>query len=134
MVIFERELRAAGIEAGTAYRVIGRDDGQVLLADDEGHQRSFDPAGGIADRLESYEPADMELRAGDRIRWTRNDRELELVNTHQAEVTGIAGGMVQQPQRTGGSWPCRRMRRSCATATMPSTPPSMPARAARPTV
>jgi len=66
----------------------------VLIADDEGHQRSFDPAGGIAGRLEVYDPADMELRAGDRLRWTRNDREMELVNTHQAEVTAIAGGMV----------------------------------------
>ena len=36
----------------------------------------------------------MELRAGDRIRWTRNDAGLGLVNSQTAEVTGVRDGRV----------------------------------------
>ena len=37
---------------------------------------------------------EIELRAGDRIRWTRNDAGLGLVNSRTAEVVGIANGRV----------------------------------------
>ena len=36
----------------------------------------------------------MELRAGDRIRWTRNDAGLGLVNSQTAEVTAVREGRV----------------------------------------
>ena len=36
----------------------------------------------------------MELRAGDRIRWTRNDTGLGLVNSQTAEVDGVKDGRV----------------------------------------
>jgi len=36
----------------------------------------------------------MELRAGDRIRWTRNDTGLGLVNSDTAEVASVRGGRV----------------------------------------
>ena len=36
----------------------------------------------------------MELRAGDRIRWTRNDAGLGLVNSQTAEVTAVRDGRV----------------------------------------
>ncbi|MEX0503922.1 hypothetical protein AB3X55_10040 [Alphaproteobacteria bacterium LSUCC0719] len=41
-------LRAAGIEAGERYSVVGCEDGQVILADMDGRQYSFDPGGGTA--------------------------------------------------------------------------------------
>ena len=94
IVIFERDMRTTGIEAGERYSVAGREDGQVILTDRDGRQYGFDPGGGIADRVETYHPAEMTLQEGDRIRWTRNDKERGLVNTHQAEVTGVADGMV----------------------------------------
>ena len=36
----------------------------------------------------------MELRAGDRIRWTRNDMGLGLVNSQTAEVAAVRDGTV----------------------------------------
>ena len=36
----------------------------------------------------------MELRAGDRIRWTRNDAGLGLLNSQSAEVTAVRDGRV----------------------------------------
>ena len=39
----------------------------------DGKTRRIRPAGGVCYRLEIYETREMELRAGDRIRWPRND-------------------------------------------------------------
>ena len=42
-----------------------------------------------------YDAADMELRAGDGvIRWTWNDKEIKLINTHQAETTNIDSNQI----------------------------------------
>ena len=43
---------------------------------------------------EVYRAEDIELRAGDRIRWTRNDAGLGLVNSRTAEVLSVANGRV----------------------------------------
>lgn len=95
IVIFERDVRGTGIEAGERYIVTGREDGEVVLSDMFGRGTSFDPAGGIAGHVETYQPAEMTLQEGDSIRWTRNDKEYGLVNTHMAEITGVSDGMVR---------------------------------------
>ena len=41
-----------------------------------------------------YRSEGIELRAGDRIRWTRNDDGLGLVNSRTAEVLSVANGRV----------------------------------------
>ena len=41
-----------------------------------------------------YKTEAMELRAGDRVRWTRNDTGLGLVNSQTAEVAAVAVGKV----------------------------------------
>ena len=51
-------------------------------------------AGGRRGAIEVYRAENVELRAGDRIRWTRNDARLGLVNSHTAEVTAVAKGRV----------------------------------------
>ena len=43
---------------------------------------------------EVYRSETMELRQGDRIRWTRNDKSLGLVNSQTADVTGVKNGTV----------------------------------------
>ena len=44
--------------------------------------------------VEVYRTESMELRAGDRIRWTRNDTGLGLVNSDTAEVARVQGDRV----------------------------------------
>ena len=44
--------------------------------------------------VEVYKTDTMELRAGDRIRWTRNDAGLGLVNSGTAEVAAVKDGTV----------------------------------------
>jgi conjugative relaxase-like TrwC/TraI family protein len=94
VVLFERGISSAGIESGDTLPVLGNRDGVVYLETKQGEVVGLDPAGGMASNLEVYQTADMELRTGDVLRWTRNDKEFDLINTHQAEVTSVNDGKV----------------------------------------
>ena len=50
--------------------------------------------GGRRGGSEVYRTEGIELRAGDRIRWTRNDAGLGLVNSRTAEVLSVGNGRV----------------------------------------
>ena len=47
-----------------------------MLLHPDGKPRWIRPSGSIRYRLDVYEPRPIEIRAGDRIRWTRNDKKL----------------------------------------------------------
>ena len=95
---FHRPYKRLGVEKGDELRVAGVDQGAgtVTLAGGDGRTVAWEP-GRIAARaggVEVYKRETMELQAGDRIRWTRNDAGLGLVNSQTAEVTGVADGRV----------------------------------------
>ena len=98
VVGFHRPYKRLGVEKGDELRVAGVDGGAgtVTLAGKDGGSVAWEP-GRIAARaggVEVYKVDSMELRAGDRIRWTRNDAGLGLVNSETAEVTAVADGRV----------------------------------------
>ena len=68
----------------------------MLLDDGTGGKVARKPAqiGGRRGGSEVYRPEGIELRAGDRIRWTGNDDGLGLVNSRTAEVAGMKDGRV----------------------------------------
>jgi len=68
----------------------------VLLDDGRGGKVAWKPdeIGGRRGGSEVYRAEEIELRAGDRIRWTRNDAGLGLVNSRTAEVLRVAKGRV----------------------------------------
>ena len=68
----------------------------MLLDDGKGGSVAWKPAqvGGRSGGTEVYRSEGIELRAGDRIRWTRNDTGLGVVNSRTAEVLGVANGRV----------------------------------------
>ena len=75
---------------------VDRAAGTVTLAGKDGATVARQP-GRIAARaggVEVYRKETMELQAGDRIRWTRNDAGLGLVNSQTAEVTTVRDGRV----------------------------------------
>ena len=80
------------------YRRIGVDRKRrtVLLDDGRGGSVAWKPReiGGRRGGSEVYRAEEIELRAGDRIRWTRNDAGLGLVNSRTAEVLKVANGRV----------------------------------------
>ena len=98
VVAFHRPYQRLGVEKGDELRVLGanRDDGTVSLEGRDGEPVAWRPAklaarsGGV----EVYRSDTIELRAGDRIRWTRNDASLGLVNSATAEVAGVKDGTV----------------------------------------
>ena len=78
-----------------------QDDGRVLLAHPDGKDRRIDPAGYIRYRLDLYETRPMVLRAGDQVRWTRNDAARGLINGAHAQVLSIGPVNVKLRTRDG---------------------------------
>ena len=98
VVAFHRPYRRIGVEKGDERRVMGvdRKARAVLLDDGKGGRVGWKPEeiGGRRGGSEVYRAEEIELRAGDRIRWTRNDAGLGLVNSRTAEVLKVANGHV----------------------------------------
>ena len=79
--------------------VIGTEEGMVILAHPDGKERRFRPSGNAAWYLRICDTKRIELRAGDRIRWTRNHKvpprsfgqtgAPDLVNGGEAEIVEI---------------------------------------------
>ena len=98
VVAFHRPYKRIGVEKGDERRVAGIDHkaGAVLLDDGKGGKVAWKPEeiGGRRGGSEVYRREDIELRTGDRIRWTRNDAGLGLVNSRTAEVVAVKDGRV----------------------------------------
>ena len=98
VVAFHRPYKRIGVAKGEERRVAGvdRKDKTVLLEAPGGGTVAWKPSeiGGRQGGTEVYRRESIELRAGDRIRWTRNDKGLGLVNSGAAEVLGIRNGRV----------------------------------------
>ncbi len=98
VVAFHRPYTRIGVEKGDERSVVGVDPGnQEVLLDNGGKGIVRWKPGEIAGRKggsEVYKKDVIELRAGDRIRWTRNDKALGLINSRTAEVMSVEGGRV----------------------------------------
>ena len=98
VVAFHRPYKRIGVEKGDERRVMGvdRKARAVLLDDGKGGRVAWKPdeIGGRRGGSEVYRAEEIELRAGDRIRWTRNDAGLGLVNSRTAEILRVANGRV----------------------------------------
>ena len=98
MVAFHRPYKRIGVEKGDERRVTGVNHKarEVLLEGRDGGTVAWRPGeiGGRQGGSEVYRSEGIELRAGDRIRWTRNDDGLGLVNSRTAEVLSVANSRV----------------------------------------
>ncbi len=98
VVAFHRPYKRIGVEKGDERRVVRVDhrNREVLLHDGEDGTVRWKPGeiAGSKGGSEVYGTDAIELRAGDRIRWTRNDKALGLVNSRTAEVVAVEGGRV----------------------------------------
>ena len=98
VVAFHRAYRRIGVEKGEERRVshVDHQSRTVHLEDEKGGSVGWRPdmVGGRHGGVEIYRVDAIELRAGDRIRWTRNDRGLGVVNSGTAEVMGVRNGRV----------------------------------------
>ena len=98
VVAFHRSYKRIGVAKGEERRVAGVDrrNRTVLLEAPDGGTVAWRPSeiGGRRGGTEVYRRESIELRAGDRIRWTRNDKGLGVVNSGTAEVMGVRNGRV----------------------------------------
>ena len=98
VVAFHRSYKRLGVGKGDERRVAGVDHEarSVTLEDGDGGTVAWKPGevGGRKGGTEVYRAEQIELRAGDRVRWTRNDAGLGLVNSRTAEVVSLANGRV----------------------------------------
>ena len=93
VVAFERPYKRLGVEKGDELRVAGVDhvNDAVILEGKDGREVHWEP-GRLAARtggVEVYRVEHMELRQGDKVRWTRNDPDLWLMNSQAAEVMSV---------------------------------------------
>ena len=98
VVAFHRPYQRLGVEKGDERRVVGVDHEarSVMLEGRDGGTVAWKPAevGGRKGGTEVYRTEEIDLRTGDRIRWTRNHTGLGLVNSRTAEVAEVRNGRV----------------------------------------
>ena len=106
VVAFHRPYKRLRVEKRDERRVIRVDHGKriVHLEGPDGAPVAWKPSeiGGRKGGAEVYRAETIELRAGDRIRWTRNDADLGLVNSGAADVAGVRNGRVTFRLEDGG--------------------------------
>ena len=97
-VVFHRD--AYGWRSGDICAVAGTSEGQVRLVDGQGRSGAFRPSGNASRNLAVCDTALIRIRAGDRIRWTRNrakgrGRGPALVNGEEATILAIDSRRVR---------------------------------------
>jgi conjugative relaxase-like TrwC/TraI family protein len=91
VVRFARDYADKGVTRGAAYRVerIDPDKAAIALKAADGSAIDWRLRQWGAGKVEVFEPKAMELRAGDRVQFTRNDREAGRINGLRGTITGI---------------------------------------------
>jgi len=90
-VRFAKDYADKGIGKTEAYRVTGIDAGKaaVKLAAQDGREIDWRLKQWGASHAQAFRAEEIELRAGDRLQITRNDRALARVNGHQGEIIAV---------------------------------------------
>ena len=87
--VFLHDIWGGKARAGECFAVTGIGDGRVRLEHADGRRLTIRPDGRVRYQVEVYETRTIDIRAGDRIRWTRNDHARGLANGDRATVTDI---------------------------------------------
>ncbi|WP_174503995.1 MobF family relaxase [Acidiphilium sp. C61] len=94
MIRFAKDYADKGVSKAQAYRVTGIDTGKaaILLADQTGRTIDWRLRQWGAAQSQAFSAETIELRAGDKMQFTRNDRALGRINGQQGEITAIDPG------------------------------------------
>lgn len=91
MVMPTRNYKRRGLSKGKLYEVVGKDNDQLTLKASDGKHFQVDT--GFSKAV--YQRQQIELAEGDRLRWTKNDRQLGRRNGQEFVVKAIAGYNAQ---------------------------------------
>lgn len=106
IVRFIRDYADKGVSRGEAYRVMGVDPAKAAIAlkSEEGRDIDWCLRQWGAGKVQAFAPQSLELKTGDRIQFTRNDREAGRINGGRGEVTAIdehsRTATIQNPRGT----------------------------------
>ncbi len=89
IALFNRDMKHYRIARDDACTVMEVEEDRVILAHPDGRPRHLKPGGDLRYRLDLFEAKTLTVREGERLRWTRNDRERGLVNGDRADVLEI---------------------------------------------
>ncbi|BAY95699.1 relaxase domain-containing protein (plasmid) [Tolypothrix sp. PCC 7712] len=91
MVMPTRSYKRRGLSKGELYEVVGKDTDRLLLKATDGKQLEVD----TGFRKAVYQRQSIEIAKSDRLRWTKNDRQLGRRNGQEFFVTAIEGNHAQ---------------------------------------
>jgi len=91
VVRFTRDYADKGVARGEAYRVESIDPAKaaITLKSEDGREVDWRLRQWGAGKVQAFEPKAMDLKSGDAIRFTRNDREAGRINGHRGEVIAV---------------------------------------------
>lgn len=91
VVRFTSDYADKGVARGEAYRVEAVDPAKAAIAlkSEDGREVDWRLRQWGAGKVQVFAPQNIDLRTGDSIRFTRNDREAGRINGARGEVTGI---------------------------------------------
>jgi conjugative relaxase-like TrwC/TraI family protein len=91
IVRFTRDYADKGVSRGDTYCVEGIDPAKAAIAlkASDGREIDWRLRQWGAGKAQAFSPQTLELKTGDRIQFTRNDREAGRINGARAEVTAI---------------------------------------------
>ena len=94
--VFHHDLWGGKAKAGEVFTVDAVDGERAKLVHEDGRVLKVKPGGKLLRyQLELHETATIRLRAGDEIRWTRNDNRRDLVNGGRARVLSVGANAVR---------------------------------------
>ena len=91
VVTFRRDYDARGIEKGQAYRVerVNADANRIELRDARGHSIDWKLDKWGRGQVDTFTESQREFRNGDRVQFTKNDRDAGRINGSAATVAAI---------------------------------------------
>jgi len=91
VVRFTRDYADKGVTRGEAYRVESIDPAKsaIALKSDDGREVDWRLRQWGAGKVQAFAPQPMDLKTGDAIRFTRNDREAGRINGGRGEVIAV---------------------------------------------
>ena len=94
LVQFARDFKTIGVERNELVKVLRIEGEMVVFANKNGQEVEWRPdkvAGRAKHGVEVYREEDKSLAEGDRIRWTKTDKEKDLKNGEKGEIERIEG-------------------------------------------
>ena len=91
VVRFTRDYADKGVTRGEAYRVESIDPAKaaITLKSEDGREVDWRLRQWGAGKVQAFEPQPLDLKTGDAIRFTRNDREAGRINGGRGEVIAV---------------------------------------------